>query len=649
MTSFARSSALLVVCLCALGCDSSSGKGHGLGADGGHIAADASTKQDASTGTAHGGDGAVSSDGGKHVGGDASSVGTDAGPDAGTDAGSDAGSDAGTIGGACATDLPCAAPSGSGGDEICISGRVVDAADSANGIDAATAAAIEVRLYDSLMFMANPAGAPPFQTLTTQNGGLDDCGRFSARFSVSTAAPLGNVASIATGRTGGGTNDYVLTATMHAVAAGSNVSAARAVLLTRTQDAVWATAAGLASSATFASTGSIAVRFHEGDAVSAGFAGTPIRGVVPRWQGLAEPSRDYFFTDSSSTSLQAVSAAPRITGSNGFALLYGPVGTGELSAGLGCTTATGASGTLVVSSPVLAATAAGIITFTDVAASCTPNPAVVVTALATQSSGFLSDPRALAVSPKDGALYVADRELSGACNPSCILKVDATSGAADSTPVVVGSGTIEGVAFDATGDNLYYSDRADRIGRLTWDGAAYVNAVTCNDVSAQSDPYHLVVDATLGVLVADDASRDVLRYASCAPSTVASTFSQQSLSQPRGIALDGSGAILVSSTGGDAAISMVDRTTGAVTLYQREALAEPRAITWLGGTSFWADSLLVADHGTSQIVSVTSSGTRVVTTLESPPVDVAVAAGTLYVLSASSGAAPAHIYKATGF
>ena len=119
------------------------------------------------------------------------------------------------------------------------------------------------------------------------------------------------------------------------------------------------------------------------------------------------------------------------------------------------------------------------------------------------------------LSAKDGKLYVADQAGTGACSPSCIWRVDPGTGAIDAAPVFVGQGQIEGVAFDATGDNLYYTDRQRRVGRLAWNGTTYATGVLCNDTaqSRPQDPFHLVFDATAGLLMVDDNSQEVVRLA----------------------------------------------------------------------------------------------------------------------------------------
>ena len=157
----------------------------------------------------------------------------------------------------------------------------------------------------------------------------------------------------------------------------------------------------------------------------------------------------------------------------------------------------------------------------------------------------LTAPRALAVSLKDAHIYVADNG-GGNCNGACIWRVDATTGAIDANPIHTGQGDIEGVAFDATGDNLYFSDRANRVGRLTWNGTNYAAPTACNDAAAQrpQDPYHLVFDTALGILSVDGNRRELSRVATCAAATVGtSVTANQAFEAPRGIALGPAGEL----------------------------------------------------------------------------------------------------------
>ena len=270
--------------------------------------------------------------------------------------------------------------------------------------------------------------------------------------------------------------------------------------------------------------------------------------------------------------------------------------------------------------------------------------------LADGTAQQLVDPRSLVVSPKDGRIYVADQAQTGACNPSCIWRVDAASGAIDAAPVLVGAGRLEGLALDATGDNLYYTDRQNRTGRLTWNGAAYATPAVCNDVAQQrpQDGYHLVFDPTLGLLVADDNSQELVRVATCAPTTVGTSFSMNaSFDRALGVALGAAGEIYVSDLGRDR-VSRVDRTTGAVTLFEA-GVNEPSGLEWVGGTTPWANSLLIAGFGDRIVTSTKGTGTRAAAYLRNPPVDLAIAGGTLYILTAPSANNRGRIYRVGGF
>ena len=199
--------------------------------------------------------------------------------------------------------------------------------------------------------------------------------------------------------------------------------------------------------------------------------------------------------------------------------------------------------------------------------------------LADGTTTQLDDPRSVAVSPKDSQLYVADARRPGV-RSLCIWQVDPTTGAVDPTPVVVGIGEIEGVAFDATSDNLFYTDRASRVGRLTWNGTAYADPVLCNDVAMQrpQDPFHLVFDATLGLLAPDDNADELIRIATCATSTAGTDFTNDNFDQPHGIALGAAGRDLRVAT--PAAIASASTARPAPSPCSRPGSRSPTA--WSG-------------------------------------------------------------------
>ena len=261
----------------------------------------------------------------------------------------------------------------------------------------------------------------------------------------------------------------------------------------------------------------------------------------------------------------------------------------------------------------------------------------------------LSNPRSIVASKKDGHLYVADQAQTGACQPSCIWRIDAATGAIDATPVVVGAGQIEGVALDATSDNLYYTDRQNRIGRLTWSGTAYTGSVVCNNVGQQTpqDPFHLVFDAVLGIL-AVDGQGEVVRVATCAVTTVGTNFTNANFDTPRGISAGATATEFYVSDQARDRISKVDNT-GAVTQFQG-GITEPYGMEWYAGaTAPWANSLMVASGGDREIVSATGQGALAATYLRNTPIDLTIATGTMYVLTSPSGNNRGRIYKVTGF
>ncbi len=260
----------------------------------------------------------------------------------------------------------------------------------------------------------------------------------------------------------------------------------------------------------------------------------------------------------------------------------------------------------------------------------------------------LVNPRAIGLSPHDNMLYVADQAGTGACNPSCVWQIDPTSGAITATPFYVGTGQVEEVAFDATGDNIYISDRSNKVVRLTWNGTAYATATTCDDTTQQrpQDPYHLVFDATLGILVVDGNRNQVERLATCATTTVGTDFAMNpNFDAPRGIAAGAAGEFYVSDNNRD----QVYKMTNAGALSGFENIRQPWGMEWLaGGTSPFANTLLVASQGDRIIASTTGKGALAATYLRNPPIDLTVAGGTMYIVVQPFAGTHGRVYKVTG-
>lgn len=277
-------------------------------------------------------------------------------------------------------------------------------------------------------------------------------------------------------------------------------------------------------------------------------------------------------------------------------------------------------------------------------------PGFDATQVAAANGNYLQQPRALVFSPKDEMLYVADNS-GGACGGQCIWKVDPANGT--SSVVTVGMGTVEGVALDATGDNLYYSDRQNRIVRLTWNAGnmAYETPTACNDIATNppQDPFHLVFDATLGILVTEQNDGTLKRIATCAGTSQSTDFSDQ-LDTPWGVAEMPTGDFLVSDVQQDA-VFLVDQTTGAVSLYEGARLDQPMGVDWLdGGTSTFADSLFVASNNDQRVYSTKGSlSSRTAVSTVDDPIDVAFGSGTydgtLFLLTENGG----RIFRITGY
>lgn len=302
------------------------------------------------------------------------------------------------------------------------------------------------------------------------------------------------------------------------------------------------------------------------------------------------------------------------------------------------------SGNLAAAEPI-------VLTVDPAIAIATP-PMLDGSLLTDGTQGFLVDPRALAVSPMDGMIYVADNAGTTPCNGACIRQVDPATGAVSATVVYAGNGTMEGVAFDATGANLYFTDRQNRLGRLGWNATnmRYEAATFCNDIFADNpqEPYHLVHDATLGVLVVDDQAQRLLREAACTGADP-TDFTTDAFDQPRGVALGASGEIYVSEIN-NGEVFVVDRNNGAVSVFEDRDLNEPYGLEWLaGGSSAYADTLMIADRDARVVYSSAGVGTRPTAYLRNDPIDVAIDGGTMYVLTQPSAGDPGRIFMVTGF
>lgn len=269
---------------------------------------------------------------------------------------------------------------------------------------------------------------------------------------------------------------------------------------------------------------------------------------------------------------------------------------------------------------------------------------------------FLNAPTAFAVSPKDGMLYVADNSGGAPCNSGCIRRVNPADGTVLATAVVDGNGavngTVTGIAFDATGDNLYFSDAPERIVRLTYDMGTgnYLSPTQCVQIGNLPVPNHLIVDAVLGILVVDLADDLVKQQAACNSMAQAVDFADLNndppFGQPFGIAAVPASDFRVSELANDRIAQVT--ATGVASIWESVLLDNPLGIDWLaGGTTVFADSLFVANDGNNRILSTKGPFTaRRAASLAPDPIDVAFAADrTLYILADG----PGRIYKVTGY
>lgn len=303
----------------------------------------------------------------------------------------------------------------------------------------------------------------------------------------------------------------------------------------------------------------------------------------------------------------------------------------------------------------LAAAAAVTLTVDPTITIATP-PGLTGSLLTDGTAAQMVNPTAVAMSPKDNQLYVTDDANVTGCTPSCVWKVDPASGMVTSK-AETGVGQLSGIAFDSTGDNMYVSDRTNRVRRFAWDTTtlAYKTTSTdCVDPNSQQpqDPFHLIFDGTR-ILVADDQDRNLQIVASTCNNTLNAAGTalspQNSFDQPRGVAQGATAADLFVSDNGADRVFKVNATTGARTPFANSNA--PFGIEWLaGGTSSFADSLMIASQGDRVVESSNGTGpANAAAYLRNEPIDLAIAAGTMYVLTTPSAGNRGRIYKVTGF
>jgi len=281
-------------------------------------------------------------------------------------------------------------------------------------------------------------------------------------------------------------------------------------------------------------------------------------------------------------------------------------------------------------------------------------PPLMGTLLTDGTTTTLFDPLSIAASPKDGKLYVADRA-AGACNQHCIWQVDPATGTVNPTPVYANAtGIIEGVAFDATGDNLYFTVDQNQTGALPYNattGYTATVATVCDDPAQQNpqNPFHLIFDATLGILTPDDQNQELSRVATCAPTTQGTSFTNNSnWDAPRGVAEDPTGTIYVSDQN-RGRVYTVNPTTMAVAPFG-PGVDSPYGVEWLGtSTTPFASSLMVAQTQARIVASLTATNVLAAAYLRNSPIDLAFIGGTMYILTSASANNRGRIYAVTGF
>jgi hypothetical protein len=226
----------------------------------------------------------------------------------------------------CSVPLPCPAPSGSGNVSLC--GRVYDLEDTkplddGNPDNGEPWKTVELRVYDPIAFVANPAGARPIVKALP-----DSCGRFAI---LEVERPSNGFIAVATedvtGADGMPTlgDNLVQTGIAAPATAGVPITGMRAFIFKRTLDQTWSTAAGLTGGNTFGKMGVYIPIFVSGTAAPPFLAG-PTSGVTIAQVDPAtgtrtpHPMNDYYFDDTDPLTRRMVSSSRAMTGANGTGL-----------------------------------------------------------------------------------------------------------------------------------------------------------------------------------------------------------------------------------------------------------------------------------------------------------------------------------------
>ncbi len=281
---------------------------------------------------------------------------------------------------------------------------------------------------------------------------------------------------------------------------------------------------------------------------------------------------------------------------------------------------------------------------------------LVATTISQEGANFLANPTAIEISPKDegGVHYVYVTDVGGGtCGGSCVWKIHPTTGSVVGAPIITtAGGQFSGIAFDATGDNMYLSERQNRIIRLTHNGMTYATpAAICADGASTNlaqDPRHLMIDATDGIVVTEtnDQNAKMLATANCAAASTLNDFvATQTFNVPWGVTKMAGGDYLVS----DVADDVIYRVTsaGVVSLFETFNLSQPLGMDWLGtSTTSFANSVFTANRNSQFITASQGNLTnRMAAAMRSDPVDLDFYGADLFILAEN----PGRIYRVSGY
>ena len=182
----------------------------------------------------------------------------------------------------------------------------------------------------------------------------------------------------------------------------------------------------------------------------------------------------------------------------------------------------------------------------DTSATLSLPPGATMEVLTEGTAEYLADPTAMAVSPLDGNLYIADHSPGLACQDHCIRKVDPATGDPLDSLGLQSAGRVLSLSFNVDGMEMYFVEQPRAVKRSAFSLGSYGGASRCDDALAATPaaPTAALAHPTVGLLVTDTAAGIVYRAASCGAAFA--PFTGAVFQVPSGIAAATDGAMLVS-------------------------------------------------------------------------------------------------------